>query len=109
MKHAIVSFALLVGAAVLLSVLVPLAPVSAAPPGCACGEVGVSPSYTGTGASCDAAANDVRAQADPFIDAYCSPSGSCQRILVVTSACCFVDGQYTVGGYIDFRCWACIE
>jgi hypothetical protein len=109
MKHALLTLTLLVGLAALLFVLMPPAPAGAAPPGCACGEVGVSPSYTGTGATCDAAKNSVRAQADPFIDSYCSPDGSCQRILVVTSGCSFVNGQWQVTGYIDFRCWACID
>lgn len=108
MKNAMVPLARLVGLTALLFVLIHQAPAGAAPPGCACGEVGVSPCYTGTGSSCDAAKNSVRAQADPFIDSYCSPDGSCQRILVVTSDCvCGAGGQWSVTGYIDFRCWAC--
>lgn len=87
---------------------VPLA--EAAPPGCFCAAYENTPQDWATGATCDQARANLRAEGYALID--CSESngyGHCARGLVLTADCHWdpYAGVWQVDGYVQYRCWVC--
>jgi len=76
---------------------------------CSCGGVGDSNEYTGSGATCAAAASDWHRQAAAEAASNCYPDGVCSSHFYVTVACQFNSstGLYEESGWEHARCYIC--
>lgn len=74
---------------------------------CSCSPISF-PTNTppGTGTSCSSATSSLQSKIQDFEIAACAPYNFCHlQPLVITSACQFTNGQYTISGYQRYSCY----
>jgi hypothetical protein len=72
---------------------------------CFCvGPVRQTAVVTGTGATCNGAHADAQDDALQLAFAFCDPRGVCEEDFIITSACTFNGSQWSLSGFLKFKC-----